>query len=118
MKDNPERRNEICAKNDLAGLKDSQGNRPAAPSPLVPARTPLLHDGSGWLLSGAVARRLGIQTGTLKKWRSLGRGPVVWKRVSKTVVVYLASSVTEFERTWGESFAKATNSYVGGLPAN
>lgn len=55
----------------------------------------------GWMLSGAVAKRLGVKTSTLKKWRSLGKGPQVWRRAGQTVVVYLVSSVIEFERTWG-----------------
>jgi hypothetical protein len=82
----------------------------SSPSAATPTRIATVSDGSGWILSGAVAWRLGIQTGTLKKWRSLGRGPAVWKRVSTTVVVYLVSSVTDFEQTWEESFERTTNS--------
>jgi transposase-like protein len=53
------------------------------------------------MLSGAVAKRLGVKTSTLKKWRSVGKGPEAWRRVSTTVVVYLVSGVSEFERKWG-----------------
>lgn len=75
-----------------------------APSPTSkpsPHDANCLVDGSGWMLSGAVAKRLGVKTSTLKKWRSTGKGPSAWRRVSKTVVVYLVSGVSEFERTWG-----------------
>lgn len=49
----------------------------------------------------AVARRIGIKTDTLKKWRRTGRGPRGWKRVGKTVVLY---PVREVE-AWIQSLA-------------
>jgi hypothetical protein len=58
-------------------------------------------DHSGWVASKAVAAYLGITTATLKKWRHQGKGPKLWKRVSRTSVMYLVSSVQEFESRWG-----------------
>jgi len=57
-------------------------------------------NGSGWMLSSAVARRLGIKTDTLKHWRLVGKGPRVWRRTSRTTVHYSISSVIEFEMNW------------------
>ena len=55
-----------------------------------------------WLLSPAVARILGVRTGTLAKWRSTGRGPTGWKRRSRTTVVYPRRAVEEFLERQGE----------------
>ena len=55
---------------------------------------------TAWLKSSAVARRLGIETDTLKKWRAQGKGPKGWKRVSRTVVMYPVADVLQFEQTW------------------
>jgi hypothetical protein len=60
-------------------------------------------DGSGWMLSRAVAELLGVQTATLNKWRARGKGPKVWCRTSPTTIHYLRSSVLEFEREWRET---------------
>jgi hypothetical protein len=68
-----------------------------SPTPTVP-----VHD-EGWMQSPAVAKRFGIQTGTLNKWRQHGKGPQGWKRVSPTVVVYPVSEVLKFEAQWKES---------------
>lgn len=57
-------------------------------------------DDSGWMRSGAVAARFGLKTGTLRKWRTEGRGPAGWRRVSRTCVMYPVSSVLEFEASW------------------
>lgn len=57
-------------------------------------------DDSGWMRSGAVAARLGLKTGTLRKWRTEGRGPAGWRRVSPTCVMYPVSGVLEFEASW------------------
>ena len=35
-----------------------------------------------------VARRIGVKTGTLGKWRRQGKGPKGWYALSATVVVY------------------------------
>ena len=52
-----------------------------------------------WISSGAVAKRLGYTTYTLKRKRMDGKGPKVWKRTSPTTVHYLLSSVIEYENT-------------------
>ena len=44
----------------------------------------------------AVAKLLGIQTGTLAKWRRQGRGPKGWFHVSTTLVVYPVDEVERF----------------------
>lgn len=43
-----------------------------------------------------VARRLGVKTGTLAKWRRLGNGPKGWIRRGRTVVIYPASAVAAY----------------------
>ena len=55
-----------------------------------------------WMKSSAVARRLGLETDTLKKWRAQGKGPKGWKRVSPTVVMYPVAEVLHFEKQWHE----------------
>ncbi len=55
---------------------------------------------TAWMKSSAVARRLGIETCTLKKWRTQGKGPKCWRRVSSTVVMYPVSELLKFEETW------------------
>ena len=40
-----------------------------------------------YLQAPAVARMLGIKTGTLAKWRRLGSGPSGWVRTNRTSVV-------------------------------
>lgn len=67
-------------------------------------------DGSGWMLSSAVAEFLGVRTATLNKWRARGKGPQVWCRTSPTTLHYLRSSVLEFERGWREN----TSNFGGG----
>lgn len=57
---------------------------------------------AAWMKSSAVARRLGLQTDTLKKWRAQGKGPKGWKRISPTVVMYPVSEVVQFEERWHE----------------
>jgi hypothetical protein len=48
-----------------------------------------------------VAKLLGIQIGTLAKWRYLDKGPKGWLRISPTCVVYPISEIRRFlaERT-------------------
>lgn len=55
----------------------------------------------GWMLSSAVAARLGIATSTLKKWRQLGKGPEGWRQTTRTTVHYQVTEVLRFENTWG-----------------
>ncbi len=45
-----------------------------------------------------VARRIGVKTGTLGKWRRQGKGPQGWYALSATVVVYPESEVQKFLR--------------------
>ena len=56
-----------------------------------------------WLLSNAVAKILGVKTGTLARWRCTGRGPTGWKRRARTVVAYPRSAVEEFLERQGEA---------------
>jgi hypothetical protein len=55
---------------------------------LVPSET--------FLSARALAHHLGIETGTLAKWRYLGKGPQGWFHASETLVVYPLSAV----ETW------------------
>ena len=48
------------------------------------------------LSAQTVAQLLGIQTGTLAKWRRQGRGPRNWFHVSTTLVVYPVEEVERF----------------------
>jgi transposase-like protein len=48
------------------------------------------------LPAAAVARRLGIQTATLAKWRRQGRGPQGSFHVSATLVLYPVDEVERF----------------------
>lgn len=57
-------------------------------------------EAEGWMQSPAVARRFGVKTGTLNKWRQQGKGPKGWKRISPTVVVYPVFEVLKFEQQW------------------
>jgi hypothetical protein len=66
-----------------------------------------------WLQSGAVATFLGIKTGTLKKWRSQGRGPQGWARVSPTSVMYPVTEVLRFSQQW-ERTGKRNEEQKGG----
>jgi len=68
--------------------------------PTKPRLSQCAGDDQGWMQSPAVAKRFGIQTGTLNKWRQHGKGPRSWKRVSPTVVVYPVSEVLKFEEQW------------------
>ena len=45
----------------------------------------------------ALARRLGLRTGTLGKWRRLGKGPGGWYYQSNTRVVYPLAEIESFE---------------------
>jgi hypothetical protein len=51
-----------------------------------------------YISAQVVARRFGIKTGTLSKWRSSGRGPKGWLHLSATRVVYPEAAVDEFLR--------------------
>lgn len=54
-----------------------------------------------FLLAKDVAKILGIQTSTLRKWRQRGKGPRDYRRLGATVVVYRRASVEEFIREVG-----------------
>jgi len=56
---------------------------------------------STFLLAKDVAKVLGIQTSTLRKWRQRGKGPRDHRRLGATVVVYRRASVEEFIREVG-----------------
>jgi transposase-like protein len=45
-----------------------------------------------------VARRIGVKTGTLGKWRRQGKGPKGWYALSATVIVYPETEVQRFLR--------------------
>jgi hypothetical protein len=60
-----------------------------------------------WMQSRDVAKRLGIKTQTLAKWRLMGKGPQGWKRVAPNVVLYPASAVREYEEEKGLVYSKA-----------
>jgi len=45
-----------------------------------------------------VARRIGVKTGTLGKWRRQGKGPKGWYALSATVIVYPETEVQKFLR--------------------
>ena len=47
----------------------------------------------------ALAKRLGLRTATLAKWRRTGRGPRKWVYLAKNRVAYPASAVEEYLRT-------------------
>jgi DNA-binding transcriptional regulator YiaG len=61
------------------------------------------HRPESYVQAPDVARLLGIKTGTLAKWRRLGRGPKGWTRTSATSVSYPASEVDAFLRAWKET---------------
>jgi transposase-like protein len=43
-----------------------------------------------------VARIIGIKTGTLAKWRRLGKGPKGWREMSSTLITYPVAEVERF----------------------
>jgi transposase-like protein len=48
--------------------------------------------------SSEAARRIGVRTNTLARWRSLGKGPKGAIRLSETHVVYAVEAVDAFLR--------------------
>ena len=50
-----------------------------------------------YIAATALAKRWDLKTGTLSKWRRLGKGPQGWKYQSKTRVIYPVSAVESFE---------------------
>lgn len=52
-----------------------------------------------YMLAKDVARMLGIRTSTLRKWRTLGKGPRGWVHSGKTSVLYPLSGVHAFIAT-------------------
>ena len=53
-----------------------------------------------------VARRIGVKTGTLGKWRRQGKGPKGWYALSATVVVYPETEVQSFLREQRAALAR------------
>ena len=53
--------------------------------------------------SSEAARRIGVKTNTLARWRSQGKGPKGAIRLSGTHVVYSAEAVEEFLRERAEA---------------
>jgi len=49
-----------------------------------------------YVLARTAAARLGVRTSTLRKWRTLGKGPTGWFHASKTVVVYPVASLDSY----------------------
>ncbi len=49
-----------------------------------------------YVRSREAAKRLGVKTRTLAKWRQKGVGPSGWFRVSPTATVYPVASLIEF----------------------
>lgn len=54
----------------------------------------------GYMLAPAVARLFGVKSGTLAKWRRVGKGPSGWVRTSATTVHYPLAEVVRFAETW------------------
>ncbi|MFI5180617.1 MAG: DNA-binding protein [Thermoanaerobaculia bacterium] len=49
-----------------------------------------------YILARDAAARIGVRTSTLRKWRTLGKGPVGWIHAGKTVVLYPVESLNSF----------------------
>jgi hypothetical protein len=60
------------------------------------------------IAASALAKRWGLKTGTLSKWRRLKKGPRGWYALSPTYIVYPLEEVERFE---------AERRKVGGLAA-
>lgn len=52
---------------------------------------------AGYIAAPALAKRWGLKTGTLSKWRRLKKGPRGWYALSPTHVVYPLEEVERFE---------------------
>ncbi|HQR44825.1 MAG TPA: transposase [Thermoanaerobaculia bacterium] len=59
-----------------------------------------------------VARRIGVKTGTLGKWRRQGKGPKGWYALSATVVVYPETEVQKFLREQQEALERREQNAV------
>ena len=49
-----------------------------------------------YVLAKDAAARIGVRTSTLRKWRTLGKGPVGWIHAGKTVVLYPTDALNSF----------------------
>jgi hypothetical protein len=49
-----------------------------------------------YVLARDAAVRIGVRTSTLRKWRTLGKGPSGWIHAGKTVVLYPVESLDLF----------------------
>lgn len=60
---------------------------------------------TSYVRSREAAKRLGIKTRTLARWRQQGKGPSGWFRVSPTATVYPVAALAEFmEKKAAEDF--------------
>lgn len=55
-----------------------------------------------WIAARNVAKLLGVQTGTLRKWRSTGYGPKNHVRIKGNLVVYPKDEVEKFRESLKE----------------
>ena len=60
----------------------------------------------GWMLAAKVAKRFGVKTATLRKWRQKGKGPQGWVYLAETRVIYPESEVIRFEAALAEGAAR------------
>jgi hypothetical protein len=60
-------------------------------------------ESEGWMLAPAVANLIGIKTGTLNKWRRLGKGPKGWRQTTPTTVHYPVIEVQRFLSGWTDA---------------
>ena len=93
----------------LERLADAAPRFVPPPEPSAPERPPELPSrprgeyintkgAAEYISAQVVARRFGIKTGTLSKWRSSGRGPKGWFHLSATRFAYPEAAVDEFLR--------------------
>ena len=71
---------------------------------------------TNYISSSAVARRLGIKTQTLAKWRCPKRGPKGWIHLSATRTVYPEHAVEDFIRELAERRPEFNLTKTGATP--
>jgi transposase-like protein len=49
-----------------------------------------------YVRSREAAKRLGVKTRTLARWRQQGKGPSGWFRMGPTATIYPLAAITEF----------------------
>lgn len=52
---------------------------------------------TSYIAAPALAKRWGLKTATLGKWRRLGKGPRGWYPLSPTFIIYPLEEVERFE---------------------